>query len=137
MKKKTKKKKKKKPFNYDPKKWPGFKRIVKIYAGPDTVCEIVVRGYIHHFESRLPYIHYTIYDPQKAFEPSKKSKVTWPKPDPKEFPNFIRRLHIFSDHECVAEIDIRGFLMSFVPIKTNVTIHTDHIVNYTGEFKRN
>ena len=140
MKKKSKKKKSKKkkgkPFDYDSKKFPNYKRIIRIFWGASHICDIEIRAYIHNFESRRPYVHYTIYDPEKAFQPKIKKKRNWHEPEPKEFPNFIRKLHIFMGHDCIAEVDIRGYLMAFLPEKTNVTIHTDHTINYTGERKQ-
>lgn len=130
-------KKKKPPFEYNPKKFPNYPRMIKICWGPDVLCEITIRGYIHNFESKKKYVHYIIYDPTKGFHPKGKTKSKWQQPYKGEFPNFIRKLHIFFGHHCVAELDMRGFLIGFIPERTNVTIHTDHTVNYTGETKKN
>ena len=125
----TKKKKKKTPFEYDSKKFPNYPRHIRIFLGPDLICEVTIRGYIHCFESRNKYVHYIMYDPTKGFQPKGKTKPKWDQPIKGEFPNYVRKLHIFVGHDCVAELDMRGFLMDFMPEKTNVTFHTDHTIS--------
>ena len=130
---KKKPKKKKLTFDYDPKKFQNYQRVVRIFWSSDLLCDIRIRGYIHNFETTKKYVHFIIFDVENQFDPKNKLKTTWHKPAPGEFPNYIRKLHIFLGHQCIAEVDVRGFLQEFVPENTNVTIHTDHTLNHDGK----
>lgn len=136
---KHKKKSKEKKFKpnlalpFDPKQFPNFPRFVYLARNKEIMMKIVITGYLHRLvllKKSHDDTFWIVKDPGKNFrkKQSKRGRIL----QEDEVPNVIQRIHIFVNHDCVAEVDFRGRLEA---IETDYTNWTFHIEEKYGTIK--
>lgn len=123
------KKKKFKPsldLPFDPKQFPNFPRVIYLARNKEIMMKITIIGYLHRLVL-LKKSHednfWIVKDPRKEFrkKPSKRGRIL----HEDEVPNIIQRIHIYANHNCVAEVDFRGRLEVIESDYTNWTFHVE------------
>jgi len=96
--------------DYD--KFPNYPIEIIIKTSEQTVLIVNFIGYLHSFYSKRTNVHFDVRDIMNGFDPKDKKKKKILEKQYFYFKNDVRMIHLFHDHECIAEIKLRGLIRS-------------------------